>query len=183
MSNEATRYKSPSAVLEAMKHRLELQHASPRTIEAYLSWVRRFIRKSGRKHPATLGQVGVTAFLSGLATEERVSASTQNQALAALLFLYKEVLGKPLDFMDGIVHAKRPKRLPVVLSPAEVGRLLNELRDDCRLMASLLYGSGLRLMECLTLRVKDIDCDRLQLSVRRAKGQKDRVALLPQSLL
>jgi len=105
---------------------------------------RRFIRKSGRKHPATLGRTAVIAFLSGLATEERVSASTQNQALAALLFLYKEVLGTPLDFMDGIVRAKRPKRLPVVLSPAEVERLLNEMHGAFRLMASLLYGSGLR---------------------------------------
>lgn len=183
MANETTPYNSPSAVLGAMKHRLELRHASPRTTEAYLNWVRRFIRKSGRKHPGTLGRSAVIAFLSGLATEERVSASTQNQALAALLFLYKEVLGTPLDFMEGIVRAQRPKRLPVVLSPAEVERLLNEMHGDFRLMASLLYGSGLRLMECLTLRVKDIDCDRLQLSLRRAKGQKDRIALLPHSVL
>jgi site-specific recombinase XerD len=129
-----------------MKHRLELRHASPRTIEAYVNWVRRFIRASGRKHPGTLGEDEVVAFLSHLATKEHVSAATQSQALAALLFLYKEVLGKPLNFMDGIVRAKRPKRLPVVLSRSEVARLLNELREDTKLMASLLYGSGLRLM-------------------------------------
>lgn len=182
MDEHSSPYRSPSAILTAMKQRLELRHASPRTVEAYLSWVRRFIRASGRKHPGTLAGPEVTAFLSHLATEEHVSASTQNQALAALLFLYKEVLEKPLDFMDGIVRAKLPKRLPVVLSRPEVARLLHELGDDFRLMASLLYGSGLRLMECLTLRIKDIDFDRRQLTVRRAKGQKDRVALLPDSV-
>ena len=111
MDDKFLRHNSPSAILAAMTHRLEMRHASPRTIEAYLSWVRRFIRASGRKHPGALGEHDVSVFLSHLATEKHVSSSTQNQALAALLFLYKNVLDKPLDFMDGIVHAKRPQRL------------------------------------------------------------------------
>lgn len=159
-----------------------MRHASPRTIEAYCRWARRFIAYSGRRDPRTMGPPEVTRFLSALATEDRVSASTQNQALAALLFLYKEVLGRPLDFLDQLVYAKRPTRLPVVLAREEVATLLSHLSPPWLLMAKLMYGAGLRLMECLTLRIKDIDFERHQLTVRRGKGGKDRVALLPGSL-
>lgn len=173
---------SPRAVLAALEERLLVRHASPRTVEAYSRWVRRFIRSTGRRDPMTLGPQEVTAFLSSLATDAHVSASTQNQALAALLFLYKEVLGQPLEFLDQLVYAKRSTRLPVVLSRAEVATLLGRMKPPWLLMAQLLYGSGLRLMECVTLRVKDIDFERHQLTVRRGKGGKDRVALLPASL-
>lgn len=161
---------------------MELRHASPRTVEAYVRWARRFIRFSGRRNPCELGREEVIAFLSSLATEDRVSASTQNQALAALLFLYKEVLGQPFEFLEGIVHAKRSTRLPVVLSRREVSSLLGRLTPPWLLMAQLLYGAGLRLMECVTLRIKDIDFERHQLTVRRGKGAKDRITLLPSCL-
>ncbi len=159
-----------------------MRHASPRTIEAYGRWVRRFIRFAGRRDPRNLGPKEVTEFLSSLATDDHVSASTQNQALAALLFLYKEVLGQPLEFLDQLIYAKRTSRLPVVLSRSEVAMLLARLSPPWLLMAQLLYGAGLRVMECVTLRVKDIDFERHQLTVRRGKGAKDRVTLLPSSL-
>ncbi len=173
---------TPKAILAALEERLLVRHSSPRTIEAYGRWVRRFIAHSGRRDPRTLGAREVTRFLSALATEDQVSASTQNQALAALLFLYKEVLGQPLEFLDQLVYAKRPTRLPVVLSREEVALLLQRLTPPWLLMAQLLYGAGLRLMECMTLRIKDVDFERHQLTVRRGKGAKDRVALLPSSL-
>lgn len=147
-----------------------------------MGWARRFIAAAGRKHPRDLAPSDVIAFLSHLATKEQVSASTQNRALAALLFLYKDVLGQPLSFLDGIVHAQRPKRLPVVLSRDEVRALFAELGPPWLLMAKLLYGAGLRLMECATLRIKDVDLARHQLTVRRGKGAKDRITLLPASL-
>lgn len=159
-----------------------MKRASPRTVEAYTRWVRRFIKYSGRRDPRTLGKEDVTRFLNSLSKEQNVSASTQNQALAALLFFYKEVLGQPLDFLDQLVYAKRSTHLPVVLSRAEVAALLRRLVPPFSLMAELLYGAGLRLMECVTLRIKDIDFERRQMTVRRGKGSKDRVALLPASL-
>jgi integron integrase len=173
---------TPSALYAAIDERLRARHGSPRTAEAYVRWARRFIAYSGRQHPENLGPAEVQAFLSNLATKENVSASTQNQALAALLFLYKEVLGKPLDYLHGIVRSKRPTRLPVVLSRGEVRGLFAEISPPWSLMAQLLYGAGLRLMECVTLRVKDIDFERHQLTVRRGKGAKDRITLLPASL-
>lgn len=174
--------RSPRAVVAALEQRLVMRHASSRTVEAYARWVRRFIVFSGRRDPSTLGAQEVTRFLSSLATVDHVSASTQNQALAALLFLYREVFGQPLEFLDQLVYAKRSSRLPVVLSRAEVAAVLVHLEPPWSLMAQLLYGAGLRLMECVTLRVKDVDFDRRQLTVRRGKGQKDRVTLLPGSL-
>lgn len=159
-----------------------MRHASPRTIEAYRRWVRRFITFSGRRDPQTLGPSEVTRFISTLATQEKVSSSTQNQALAALLFLYKEVIGQPLGYLDEVVYAKRSTHLPVVLSREEVASLLGLLAPPWLLMAQLLYGAGLRLMECVTLRIKDVDFERHQLTVRRGKGSKDRVTLLPGSL-
>lgn len=173
---------SPRQVLDALEERLRTRHASPRTVEAYGRWIRRFIRATGRRDPRSLGRSEVTSFLSALATKDYVSASTQNQALSALLFLYKEVLGRPLEHLDQLVCAKRPKRLPVVLSRDEVAKLLGCMSPPWLLMAQLLYGAGLRLMECVTLRIKDVDFERRQLTLRRGKGARDRVTLLPASI-
>jgi integron integrase len=142
-------------------------------------WIRRFILYHGKRHPLELAEAEVNAFLEFLAVEKRVSASTQNQALCAILFLYQNVLGRPLDRLEGVVRARRPKRLPAVLTRREVKDLLEHLDGTPRLVCLLLYGSGLRLLEALQLRVKDIDFARRELIVRRGKGGKDRVALLP----
>ena len=155
---------------------------SGRTEEAYVGWIRRFILFHGKRHPDDMAEPEVSSFLSALATERRVAASTQNQALAALLFLYHDVLGRDLDWLRDLVHAKRPERLPVVLTWAEVSCVLAEMKGVESLCASLLYGSGLRLLEGLRLRVKDIDFGGQQLIVRQGKGNKDRVTLLPGSL-
>jgi integron integrase len=155
-------------------------HYSRRTEETYVHWIKRFVFWSGKRHPATLGEKEVTAFLSHLATERDVAAATQNQALSALLFLYQQVLGRDLGWFDDLVRAKRPVRLPVVLSRAEVAALLAQLKGTHWLMASLLYGAGLRLMECLRLRVKDVDFAYRQILVRDGKGGKDRVTMLPE---
>ena len=160
---------------------MELRHLSPRTIKAYLGWMRRFHAFHGGRHPERLGPEEVTAFLNHLATRRQVSASTQNQALSAILFLYREVLGLELPWLDGLVRAKRKPRLPVVLSRQEVRAVLGQLRGTPQLMATLLYGSGLRLMECCRLRVQDLDFHRRQIIVRRGKGDKDRVTLLPRA--
>lgn len=160
---------------------MRLRHYSPRTEEAYLSWIRRFIVYHGKRHPKELGADDVTAFLSSLAGRG-VSASTQNQALGGVLFLYEVVLGQRLGWMNDIVRAQRPVRLPVVLSRDEVAAVLSRLRGDVWLMASLLYGAGLRLMECAELRVKDLHFERCELLVRDGKGGKDRVTMLPGSV-
>src|SRR5256885_14314971 len=167
-------------LLEQVHGAVRRLHYSRRTEEAYVHWIKRFIYWSGRRHPATLGEAEVTAFLSHLAAERNVAASTQNQALAALLFLYKQVLGRDLGWFDDLVRAKRPVRMPVVLSRGEVNVLLAQLRGAPWLMASLLYGGGLRLMECLRLRVKDVDFAYRQILVRDGKGAKDRVTMLPE---
>ena len=153
-----------------------------RTEEAYVGWVRRFILANGKRHPEGMGAAEIERFLTGLAVAGKVSASTQNQALSALLFLYKQVLGVELPWLDGIERAKKPQRLPVVLTRAEVTVLLGELGGTPWLMANLLYGSGLRLMECVRLRVKDIDFARSELTVRQGKGGKDRRTMLPVAL-
>ncbi len=152
---------------------------SVRTEEAYLGWMRRYWEACGRRDPATLGAEHVTAFLNDLATRGRAAAATQNQALAALLFLYREVLGIDLPWLDDLVRAKTAPRLPVVLSRDEVRAVLAHIDGDARLMATLLYGCGLRLLECCRLRVKDVDFDRNQITVRRGKGDKDRATMLP----
>jgi integron integrase len=154
-------------------------HYSRRTERAYTAWIRRYILFHGKRHPATMGAAEAAAFLSHLATCGRVSASTQNQALAALLFLYRHVLGVDLPWLDDIVRAKRPQRLPVVLTRTEVARLLAELEGMPLLMAKLLYGAGLRLLECCRLRIQDVDFERRQIIVRGGKGAKDRATLLP----
>jgi integron integrase len=152
---------------------------SIRTEEAYVGWARRFILANGKRHPRTMGAREVEAFLTHLANAGHVAVSTQNQALSALLFLYREVLQIELPWMENIQRAKRPRRLPVVLSREEVAALLAEMEGVTWLMASLLYGSGMRLMECLRLRVQDVDFVRRELTVRRGKGGKDRRTMLP----
>lgn len=158
-------------------------HYSDRTEETYLHWMRRFILFCGRRHPRNLGAQEVTAFLNHLASERGVSAATQNQALAALLFLYKEVLSEPLPWLDGIEHARRSIRRPTVLTSSEMQALLSRMRGTRWIMASLLYGAGLRLRECLKLRVKDVDFGYRQILVRDGKGGKDRVTILPASVI
>jgi len=173
----------PPRLLDVVRARLELRHASPRTIESYAGWIRRFVRFSGRRHPREMGEREVTVFLSHLATDRHVAASTQNQALAALIFLYGEVLGTPVGWLDDLVRAKRPHHVPTVLSRDEVRRLLGLISGRSRLVAMVLYGSGLRLLEALSLRVKDVDLDRRELVVRKGKGGRDRLTMLPESLV
>ena len=167
-------------LLDRMRHAIRTRHYSRRTEEAYLTWVRRYVKFHGLRHPGELPPSAVAQFLSHLANESNVSASTQSQALSALLFLYRDVLQKDIGWLEGVVRAKRPKRLPVVLSGPEVRALLAELKGPQWLMASLLYGAGLRLLEACTLRVKDVDLGQRQLTVRGGKGARDRVTLLPE---
>lgn len=169
-------------LMDRVRAALRVRHLSRSTEEAYTSWIRRFILFHGKRHPSEMGSAEVSSFLSSLATTRRVSASTQNQALAALLFLYREVLDVDLPWLEGVVRAKQPLRLPVVLSRDEVRFVLSQLEGAPRLMATLLYGSGLRLLECCRLRVKDLDFGRNQLTIRRGKGQKDRATMLPLGL-
>ena len=165
-------------LLDRVRSAIRLRHYSPRTETAYVGWIRRFIVFHGKRHPQELGEPEVTAFISDLA-HRGVSASTQNQALSAVLFLYEVVLGQRVDWMARIVRAQRPVRLPVVLSRSEVASLLSRLHGPVCLMGSLLYGAGLRLLECAELRVKDLNFDRGELLVRDGKGGKDRVTMLP----
>ncbi len=169
-------------LLDEVRSRLRLKHYSIRTEQAYLYWIRRYIQANGRCHPRELDGVAVERFLSLLATRDNVASSTQNQALSALLFLYRDVLGVELPWMETVVRAKRPRRLPVVLSKGEVAVVLRHLSGRDWLMASLLYGSGLRLMECVRLRIKDVDLQRNDITVRDGKGAKDRKTVLPVSL-
>jgi integron integrase len=166
-----------------VRRRMRLKHYSLATERVYLQWMRRFILANGRRHPRDLGAEEVERFLSRLAVENDVAASTQNQALSALLFLYREVLRTDLPWMDSIVRAKRPRRVPVVLARDEVTRLLAAMDGRAWLLASLLYGTGMRLMECLRLRVKDVDFSRNEIAVRDGKGGKDRRTVLPRALV
>jgi integron integrase len=165
-----------------VREAIRARHYSPRTEEAYLGWIQRFVASNANRAPEEMGASEVRAFVSGLALHGRVAASTQNQALAALLFLYRDVLRRDLPWMDDIVRAKAPVRLPVVLTPEEVRAILAHLTGAPRLMAALLYGSGMRLLECAKLRVKDVDFGRNEIVVREGKGAKDRVTMLPGSL-
>tara|TARA_B100002049_G_scaffold216205_1_gene182017 strand:- start:740 stop:1714 length:975 start_codon:yes stop_codon:yes gene_type:complete len=174
-------HRSPK-LLDQVRERIRLKHYSIRTEKTYLAWIRRFILFHDKKHPKDMGKPEVETFLTHLAVDRHVAASTQNQALNAVLFLYKEVLGTELPWMEDVVRVKRPARIPEVLSSSEVARLLTQLDGTYRLMASLLYGSGLRLMEAVRLRVKDVDFDYRQIVVRDAKGAKDRVTPLPASI-
>ena len=154
---------------------MRLKRMSPRTEEAYVAWIRRYVVFAGKRHPSHLGEREITAFLSALATQSKVSASTQNQAFAALLFLYEQVLRQPLGNIGAMVRAKRPVRLPNVLTRDEVRLVLAAMRGTTRLVALMLYGGGLRLMEGLRLRVHDLDLDGQILTVRGGKGDRDRV--------
>jgi len=170
-------------LLDRVRVALRTRHYSVRTEKAYVGWIRRFILFHGKRHPETMGELEIGSFLSSLATEARVAASTQNQALAALLFLYQEVLRHEVPWLGGLVHAKRPAHVPVVLTPAEAVTLLAGLTGPTVLVAPLLYGAGLRLLEALRLRVKDLDFERREIIVRRGKGQKDRHTVLPGKLV
>lgn len=184
MEKENATSVSPSSapkLLDQVRAKIRLKHYSIRTEEAYAEWVKRYVLFHGKRHPRDLGAAEVEAFLSHLAVERRVSASTQNQAKSALLFLYKEVLGMDLPWLGKVEQAKTPKRLPVVLTANEVRAVLSELEGTVSLVAGLLYGSGLRLLEALRLRVKDLDFERREILVRDGKGAKDRVTMLPSS--
>ena len=175
-------------LLDQVRSAARERHLSYRTEQAYVGWVRRFVRFHARRlgvyrHPRALREPEVQQFLNHLAVERDVAASTQTQALSALLFLYDAVLDEPLDDMAGLIRVRKPARLPTVLTLTEVAALLGQLRGVHRLIGRLLYGSGLRLSGCLRLRVKDLDLDRRQLTVRRGKGQKDRCALVPEVLV
>ncbi len=170
-------------LLDQVREAIRRKYFSRRTEQAYVHWMRRFIYFHGKRHPRDLGEAEVTAFLNDLSVERKVAAGTQNQALSALLFLYKEVLGRELAWLDGLQRAKRPPRLPVVLTRAEAECLLAQLTGTRWLLASLMYGSGLRVTECLRLRVKDVDLAYRQILVRDGKGGKDRVTMLPERLV
>jgi integron integrase len=169
----------PPRLLDRVRAALRARHYSRRTEDAYAAWIRRYILFHGKRHPAEMGAAEVTQFLSWLAVESKVAASTQNQALSALLFLYRDILELDLPWLDGVVRAKRPQRLPVVLSREEVRLVLQQLDGIPRLMGYLLYGAGLRVLECCRLRVQDVDVDANQIIVRGGKGDKDRVTMLP----
>jgi site-specific recombinase XerD len=169
----------PPRLFDRVREAARVRHYSRRTERAYVAWIRRFIFFHGKRHPAEMGAPEITKFLSSLAVEGNVAASTQNQALSALLFLYRDVLEQDLPWLDDVVRAKRPARIPVVLTRDEVRTLLLQMHGVPRLMAMLLYGAGLRLLECAHLRVKDVDFARNQLVVRSGKGDKDRVTMLP----
>ncbi len=173
---------APPRLLERLRSAVRARHYSLRTEQSYTAWVKRFILFNGKRHPDELGEREINAFLSSLATDGHVAASTQNQALSALLFLYRHVLEKSFPEMPTLVRARRPARLPVVLTREEVRRVLANLDGEARLVATLLYGSGLRLLEALRLRVKDLDLSRNEILVRDGKGQKDRVTMLPAAL-
>ena len=173
----------PPKLLERLRIHLRTRHYSIRTEEAYVDWARRFILFHDKRHPQDMGAAEVEAFLSHLAVDRQVSASTQNQAKAALLYLYKQVLQVDLPWLDEVVQAKRPRRLPVVLTPSEVRELLLHVQGTAGLIVQLMYGTGLRLLEALRLRVKDVEFARREIIVRQGKGNKDRVTVLPENLI
>lgn len=166
-------------LLDRVREAVRTRHYSRRTEKAYVHWIRRFIFFHDKRHPAEMGPAEISAFLSSLAVRDKVAASTQNQALSALLFLYRNVLGVDLPWLDDIVRAKRPQYLPVVLTREETRAVLQHLTGVPRIMTLLLYGAGLRLLECCRLRVKDVDLETNQIVIRDGKGRKDRVTMLP----
>jgi integrase len=166
-------------LLEAVQATIRRLHDSPRTEEAYLHWIRGFIRFHGGRHPREMGAPEARCFLDHLAVQRRISASTQNQALCALVFLYRRVLGLEMPALEGLERAKRPDHLPAFLSRRDVLTLFDKLEPPFQLIGEILYGSGLRLLECLSVRVKDVDLERRLIMVRRGKASHDRAALLP----
>jgi integron integrase len=169
-------------LLDQLREALRARHYSRRTEQTYCSWVKRFIFFHNVRHPEEMAEPEINAFLTHLAVKEKVSASTQNQALSALLFLYRHVIGREVGNLGDVIRARKPKRLPVVMIREEVKAVLANLTGDKWLMASLMYGAGLRLMECLRLRVQDIDFACNEILVRDGKGSKDRITMLPESL-
>jgi len=172
----------PARLLDQVRGACRVRHYSRRTEQTYAQWVKRFVLFHGKRHPSEMGAAEVSAFLSQLAVVGRVSASTQNQALAALVFLYRHVLDAPALELEDLVRARMPVRLPVVLTQDETKAVLVRLIGESRLVSCLLYGAGLRLLECLRLRVKDLELERGEILVRDGKGRKDRVTMLPRSL-
>jgi integron integrase len=179
MTNQAR----PPGLIQRYREELQVRHYARRTVSSYEQWLRRFLRFHQMRHPRQMGEAEINAFLSHLATEERVSASTQNQALAALLFLYRTVLGGDVGNLEGVIRARKRQRLPVVLTVGEVRAVLHHLDGAEALVAQLLYGGGLRLMEALRLRIKDVDLEQRCITVRCGKGDKDRRTVLPSSLV
>ena len=175
--------KPPPKLLDRLRDHLRTRHYSIRTEATYVDWARRFILFHGKRHPQEMGAAEVEAFLTHLAVVRQVSASTQNQAKAAILYLYKQVLGIDLPWLDEVVQAKTPKRLPVVLTASEVRELLLHMQGTTGLIAQLLYGTGMRLLEAMRLRVKDIEFARREILIREGKGNKDRVTVLPENLI
>jgi integron integrase len=173
---------APPRLLAQVRNKIRVKHYSIRTEQAYLDWIKRFIRFHGLRHPATLGAPQIEAFLTHLAVDRHVAAGTQNQAKSALLFLYREVLAVELEWLDNVTRARAPVRVPVVLTRDEVHRVLLRLKGTHRLLGHLLYGSGLRIMEGVRLRVKDVEFERRMIIVRDGKGAKDRITMLPDKL-
>jgi integron integrase len=182
MKSQAASTDSPK-LLDRMRAEIRLRHYSLRTEYTYVDWARRYIFFHNKRHPKEMGPAEVQAFLSHLAVERNVSASTQNQAKAALLFLYREVLSIELPWLDEVIAAKTAKRLPVVLTPVEMRKLLDAMSGTMGLITRLLYGTGMRLLEGLRLRVKDVEFSRREIIVREGKGNKDRVTVLPENLI
>jgi integron integrase len=172
-----------SQLLDAVRDAIRVRHYSIRTEQSYIQWIKRYILFHNKRHPKEMGEPEITQFLTHLATDKNVSASTQNQALSAILFLYKEVLIQEVERINDVVRAKKPKRLPVVLTKEEVSRLLSHMDGTNQLVVKLLYGTGMRLMEAIRLRIKDVNFEYRQILVREAKGNKDRVTVLPESLI
>ena len=173
----------PPGLIQRYREELQARHYARRTVSSYEHWLRQFLRFHRMRHPRAMGEAEINAFLSHLATGERVSATTQNQALAALLFLYRTVLGGDVGNLEGVIRARRRQRLPVVFTVGEVRAVLGHLDGTEALVAQLLYGSGLRLMEALRLRIKDVDLEQRCITVRCGKGDKDRRTMLPDSLV
>ncbi|MDP2964392.1 MAG: integron integrase [Sulfurimicrobium sp.] len=180
--SDSTGLSASPRLLDQVRGKIRLKHYSIRTEQAYLDWIKRFILHFDKRHPAEMGAREVEIFLTWLAVDRRVAASTQNQAKSALLFLYRDVLGTDLPWLENVAQAKTSQRLPVVLTRAEVQAVLLRLSGTHWLVASLLYGSGMRLMEALRLRVKDVDFSRNEVLIRDGKGAKDRVTMLPATL-
>lgn len=170
-------------LLDQVRDRIQTLHYSIRTEQSYVSWIKRFIIFNNKKHPKDMGKLQIELFLTHLAVKRNVSASTQNQALNAILFMYRQVLQIDVPWLEDVTRAKKPTRLPVVLSVAEVNAVLTSMDGVRGLVAQLLYGTGMRLMECLRLRVKDIDFSRKEIIVRQGKGGKDRVTMLPEKVI
>jgi len=170
-------------LLDRVRDAIRVRHYSLRTEQTYIQWIRRFILFHQKRHPDEMGKEEIEAFLTYLAVNRKVAASTQNQALSAILFLYQKVLDHKLDWLDNVIRAKRPKRLPVVMSRLEARQVIDRIHGVNGLIARLLYGTGMRQMECLRLRVKDIDFHYHQIIIRSGKGDKDRITILPESLV